>query len=649
MHLCAMALKITCILTSKFYNKNVIKYLAKDGDFRHSENFSKNFECTNLKGETNPEGSLCSDFVYTSSCSRLQMSPPSQFHLSNLLLLTLAEKSVNDKILLPLWTFITSNSKFHTNMASNVLSQSGLYSSALLLGLTRGDSIDCLSALVKVIGHHFDWYSEINTCLYNLSEEFLMEALIYAPLVSTDYFFEIQSKVDELQYCVLKRLEAQLDPFSPKFRPVISLSPGVENNEIDIGRSLVETYLAVIIQLYTRTSTESIHNALKTFELTYEEHQIPEVKFEKSFSAGCSNAFCIIDNVAYGWGSNGINLLYNTSDTNESPLIRKMEFFTDLNIKVYSAKCGRQHILFLTNNGLYSIGSNRLGQLGIGDVAENALQPMLLTTFDNKHITHFECGQYHNAVVANGQLYTWGWGVFGQLGLGEIENLFTPQIVSFFDDKRISQMALGHNHTMVLCVDRNEFTSLYVFGSNHFGQLGINDPSVENLVTKSLVPVRLYLPNNADMSVRMINTKFFSNLVVDRKNYLYTWGTSPHALRMITQAKRRTNVKQKLEESLRREIARRTKDEGENEEVPPPEMEKEVEMVDMKKEEEVPQDQNKTETVNIAMQEPNYYMHPRIVDTIYVTGDIKEVSIFLLTKSLTGFVVLCGFRWGVFC
>uniref|UniRef100_T1H6U2 Uncharacterized protein n=1 Tax=Megaselia scalaris TaxID=36166 RepID=T1H6U2_MEGSC len=82
-----------------------------------------------------------------------QMSPPSQFHLSNLLLLTLAEKSVNDKILLD---FLTTNSKFHTNMASNVLSQSGLYSSALLLGLTRGDAIDCLSAMVKVIGHHFD-------------------------------------------------------------------------------------------------------------------------------------------------------------------------------------------------------------------------------------------------------------------------------------------------------------------------------------------------------------------------------------------------------------------------------------------------------------------------------------------------------------
>uniref|UniRef100_T1GX65 Uncharacterized protein n=1 Tax=Megaselia scalaris TaxID=36166 RepID=T1GX65_MEGSC len=155
---------------------------------------------------------------------------------------------------------------------------------------------------------------------------------------------------------------------------------------------------------------------------------------------------------------------------------------------------------------------------------------MLLTSFDNKHITHFECGQYHNAAVANGQLYTWGWGVFGQLGNGTIENSFLPEVVNFFDDKKISQLALGHNHTMVLCVDKNELTSLYVFGSNHFGQLGINDPFGEHMVNKSLVPVKLYLPSNADLNITMINTKFFSNLVVDKKNNLYTWGTSPHAL-----------------------------------------------------------------------------------------------------------------------
>lgn len=36
------------------------------------------------------------------------------------------------------------------------------------------------------------------------------------------------------------------------------------------------------------------------------------------------------------------------------------------------------------------------------------LQPMLVRTLDGMDITILEAGQYHNAVVANGLLLTWG-------------------------------------------------------------------------------------------------------------------------------------------------------------------------------------------------------------------------------------------------
>lgn len=49
-----------------------------------------------------------------------------------------------------------------------------------------------------------------------------------------------------------------------------------------------------------------------------------------------------------------------------------------------------------------------MGQLGIGKHIAQALQPMLIRQFDSKNITLIEAGQYHNAVVADGILYTWG-------------------------------------------------------------------------------------------------------------------------------------------------------------------------------------------------------------------------------------------------
>lgn len=36
-------------------------------------------------------------------------------------------------------------------------------------------------------------------------------------------------------------------------------------------------------------------------------------------------------------------------------------------------------------------------------------QPMLVKALDGKNITILEAGQYHNAAVADGVLYTWGY------------------------------------------------------------------------------------------------------------------------------------------------------------------------------------------------------------------------------------------------
>lgn len=83
-----------------------------------------------------------------------------------------------------------------------------------------------------------------------------------------------------------------------------------------------------------------------------------------------------------------------------------------------------------------------------------ALQPMLVTALDGMNITMLEAGQYHNAAVADGKLYMWGydiisniaknvfnqrvdfsWGIYGQLGNGSCENIATPKLVSFFKYK----------------------------------------------------------------------------------------------------------------------------------------------------------------------------------------------------------------------
>lgn len=102
MHLCAMALKLVYVLKSSNPKNHTIKYV--DPSACGTRPTSKQTDPTELKKELN-SGIPCSDFSY--NCDEtpgdLQMSNSSQFHLSNLFLLTLSEKAIKDKQLTPLW------------------------------------------------------------------------------------------------------------------------------------------------------------------------------------------------------------------------------------------------------------------------------------------------------------------------------------------------------------------------------------------------------------------------------------------------------------------------------------------------------------------------------------------------------------------
>lgn len=100
--------------------------------------------------------------------------------------------------------FLVTNTKYHTNMTSIVLCQSGLFSAAIILAKVRGVCLDTFNALVSVVAQEFGWYNELNVCLYNLSQNIFMETITYLPMVSMDYFNFIQDKLEYLRPCVLQ-------------------------------------------------------------------------------------------------------------------------------------------------------------------------------------------------------------------------------------------------------------------------------------------------------------------------------------------------------------------------------------------------------------------------------------------------------------
>eukprot|EP00002_Diphylleia_rotans_P007162 TRINITY_DN1666_c0_g1_i3.p1 TRINITY_DN1666_c0_g1~~TRINITY_DN1666_c0_g1_i3.p1 ORF type:complete len:403 (+),score=74.74 TRINITY_DN1666_c0_g1_i3:72-1280(+) len=141
---------------------------------------------------------------------------------------------------------------------------------------------------------------------------------------------------------------------------------------------------------------------------------------------------------------------------------------------IKSLSCGDSHIVMFTKSGdVYSLGNNEFGQLGTGRVdAGMKYEPVPVFALRGKNVVQVSCGSYHSAAItASGELYTWGRGAHGQLGHGATADQSHPTLVETLKDKKIVRVSCGSNHTAVV-TDKGE---LYTFGKGVDGQLGHGD------------------------------------------------------------------------------------------------------------------------------------------------------------------------------
>ena len=54
------------------------------------------------------------------------------------------------------------------------------------------------------------------------------------------------------------------------------------------------------------------------------------------------------------------------------------------------------------------------------------------------------------ALSADHRVWSWGWGVHGQLGVGGIEDSLLPTHVTALDEYKVTQLAAGYSHSAAL-------------------------------------------------------------------------------------------------------------------------------------------------------------------------------------------------------
>lgn len=169
-----------------------------------------------------------------------------------------------------------------------------------------------------------------------------------------------------------------------------------------------------------------------------------------------------------------------------------------MEVEVLSVSCGHCHTLAVTNNGVYAWGSSQFGQLGLGKVLQCST-PELITSLAQEVIIDAVAGQYHSvALTADGRVFTWGWGVHGQLGHGNTDKKMTPTLVTSLLGTVIRYITAGHAHTLALSTEG----IVYAFGCNIFGQLGVGSN------VKSSVPMKVSLSER----ITLITTGYFHNV-----------------------------------------------------------------------------------------------------------------------------------------
>ena len=133
---------------------------------------------------------------------------------------------------------------------------------------------------------------------------------------------------------------------------------------------------------------------------------------------------------------------------------------------------GVKHMLAVTGDGkLYSWGEGTNGRLGHGDQTTIA-EPRISRPSKGKMVVAAAAGEEHSlAAASDGEMFAWGSGSFGKLGLGDPTDESTPRPVTAAAGHHVTAVACGYAHSVALCANYE----VLVWGSGWKGKLGLGD------------------------------------------------------------------------------------------------------------------------------------------------------------------------------
>ncbi|XP_054826600.1 serine/threonine-protein kinase Nek9 isoform X1 [Eublepharis macularius] len=140
---------------------------------------------------------------------------------------------------------------------------------------------------------------------------------------------------------------------------------------------------------------------------------------------------------------------------------------------IRQVSCGDDFTVCITDEGqVFAFGSDYYGCIGVGKAfGSEVLEPEQLNFFLSNSVEQVSCGDNHVAVLTrNREVYTWGCGEYGRLGLDSEDDHSIPQKVEIQKTSNIVSVQCGSDGTFLL----TQAGKVLACGLNEFNKLGLN-------------------------------------------------------------------------------------------------------------------------------------------------------------------------------
>ena len=160
------------------------------------------------------------------------------------------------------------------------------------------------------------------------------------------------------------------------------------------------------------------------------------------------------------------------------------------------------------NGDVYTWGYNKYGQLGQGSTG-TGINNVPTKVSGLRNIIKVVAGANHSiALDKDGYIYTWGRNISGSLGIGSTSDVYTPTQIN--DIANVIDIAAGADHSMALTQEG----CVYTTGKNDAGQLG------EQYILSRISFAKVEISN----TIEYIEAGNKTSFAIDTNGNLWAWG-----------------------------------------------------------------------------------------------------------------------------